>query len=248
LRSNFSGSLPLPADSVEELYIDLRAVERATARVDRVGRFAPLDGTAQGVLGFVPSLVRADPLRGARREVEAEAEPEGPVDVVDEVEHGVDLVLDLVGPAEDVRIVHRQPADAEHAVQCARFLVAVVAGDLGVANREITVAGLDPIVLLLPFHLHRREHHLRVGLEVPRSPEERLPRDVRRVDEIVPAAQQLVLEESPEHELDHRALRVPVDQSRPHILLDAEQVELLAEQPVVAPASLLEPPEVFFQV
>jgi hypothetical protein len=162
-----------------------------------------------------------------------------------------------------VRIVHRQPADAEHAVQCARFLVAVVAGDLGVANREITVAALprridlhvagavhrlDPIVLLLPFHLHRREHHLRVGLEVPRSPEERLPRDVRRVDEIVPAAQQLVLEESPEHELDHRALRVPVDQSRPHILLDAEQVELLAEQPVVAPASLLEPPEVFFQV
>ncbi len=83
---------------------------------------------------------------------------------------------------------------------------------------------------------------------MPRSPEERLPRDVRRVDEIVPAAQQLVLEESPEHELDHRALRVPVDQSRPHILLDAEQVELLAEQPVVAPASLLEPPEVFFQV
>ncbi len=250
-------------DGVEELHVDLRTVEGAAALIDGIGQTAPLDGRLEGVFRLVPDLVGTDPLRRAGGEVEAIPEAEGAVNEVDQVEHRVDLVFHLVGPAEDVGVVHGQPANAQHAVEGAGLLVPVVAGDLGVADGEIAVAALprvidrhvsgavhrlDPVVVLLPLHLHRGEHHLRVGLQVPRPPEESLARDMRCVDEVVAASQELVLEEPAKDELDHRALGVPVNEARPHVLLDAEEVELFAEHPVIPLARLFQPPQVFLEM
>src|SRR3989449_7228660 len=82
----------------------------------------------------------------------------------------------------------------------------------------------------------------------PRAQEQLLPRHVRRVHELVAALEDRVLDEAPQLELQHRALGVPEDESRPDVLLDRVQVELLAEQAVVALLRLLEPPEVRLEV
>ena len=58
----------------------------------------------------------------------------------DEVEHAQDLVLELVGAAEDVRVVLGEAAHAHEAVQHARALEAVDGAELGVAEGQLAVA------------------------------------------------------------------------------------------------------------
>src|SRR5690606_27753911 len=89
---------------------------------------------------------------------------------------------------------------------------------------------------------------LREGLDVPAPPVQRLARDVRRVDEVVPVLEERLLEELLDRVADQPALRVPVDQPRPDLLVDAEDPELASEAPVVATLRLLEPLEVFVEV
>ena len=56
------------------------------------------------------------------------------------LDHAVDLVLDLLFGAEDVRIVLRDVPNAEQAVQRARKLVPVQRGGFRVAQREVAIA------------------------------------------------------------------------------------------------------------
>ena len=66
-------------------------------------------------------------------------EPEELVEVGGVVETAEDLVLDLVGGAEDVRVVLGDVADAEQPVERARELVAVECRRLGQAHRQLAV-------------------------------------------------------------------------------------------------------------
>ena len=68
--------------------------------------------------------------------------------------------------------------------------------------------------------------------------------DVRRVDEVVAAGELLLLLELLDQVADHRALRVPEDETGADLLVDREEVELAAEPAVVAPLGLLQPRQV----
>ena len=68
------------------------------------------------------------------------AHAERVVEEVDVVEHRVDLLLDLVLRAEDVRVVLAELARARQPLQAPGRLVAVQDGGLGVADRQVAVA------------------------------------------------------------------------------------------------------------
>src|SRR5689334_1982175 len=81
-----------------------------------------------------------------------------------------------------------------------------------------------------------------------RTNEQLFASHVRRVHQRVAALEDRVLDKAPQLELEDRTLWMPQDQSRPDVLLDREEVELLAEDPVVALLRLLEPPQVRVEV
>ncbi len=60
-------SLPLAADRILHLDVDLRRVEDAAALVDLVWDLADAERIAQRLLGLVPHLVRAEPALGSGR-------------------------------------------------------------------------------------------------------------------------------------------------------------------------------------
>ena len=120
--------------------VDLRAVERAVAFVERVLETAPLERRAQRALGEVPLLVGPEPVLGAGRQLEARLELEEVVDELRIVEAAEDLVLDLLAGAEDVRVVLGDVPDPGEPVQGAGALVAVQRRRLGVAQRQLAVA------------------------------------------------------------------------------------------------------------
>src|SRR5205814_9011254 len=68
--------LPLAADRIVELHVDLRAVERAAALVEPVGQATPLERLLERTLRLVPRRIGAELLRRTRRQIETVAEPE----------------------------------------------------------------------------------------------------------------------------------------------------------------------------
>ena len=178
-----------------------------------------------------------------------------------ELHRVLDLLHDLLGRAEDVRVVLREAAHAEKAVAHAVLLVAVDRAELGVADRQVAVAALlelvaldveravhrlDVVVLnvgvaaLALLHLHDGEHAVLVEREVAGGlPEIRLA-DMRRVDDLVA---RLVVLPAPvvlDSDAHARAARQPVRETRTHRVGDREEAELPPQHAVVAPLRLLD--------
>ena len=90
-------------------------------------------------------------------------EAEERVHIVDEFGHALDLILDLIGRHEDVRIVLREAADAEQTVQRAGQLVAVHDAELADTQRQVTVGvrlGLIDQHAAGAVHRLERERHI----------------------------------------------------------------------------------------
>jgi hypothetical protein len=126
--------LPGAAEHVGHVQVDLRAVERPLALADEVLDPVPLERAHELALGEVPLLVRAELVVGAGRELGPRLEPEQAVEEAQVVERPVQLGLDLLPGAEDVRVVLRHVADAGQPVQRAGELVPVQGRGLGVAQ------------------------------------------------------------------------------------------------------------------
>ena len=134
-------ALPVAADGVPQHELELRAVEGALARVQRVvearrPRTALL--SAPSALSQISSL----PARLAGRSENLTAisvKAEVRVDALEQVAERDRLRVDLVLGAEDVRVVLRERAHAHQAVQRARGLVAVAGAELGHAQRQVAI-------------------------------------------------------------------------------------------------------------
>ena len=122
------------------MQVDLRPVERALPLPDEVRDLVPLERLDQLALGEVPLLVRAQLVLGSRRELGAGLDLEQAVEVPEVVERPVELGVDLLLRAEDVRVVLRHVAHAREPVERADELVAMERRRLGVAQRQIAVA------------------------------------------------------------------------------------------------------------
>mmetsp|Transcript_16868 Transcript_16868/g.41828 ORF Transcript_16868/g.41828 Transcript_16868/m.41828 type:complete len:320 (+) Transcript_16868:702-1661(+) len=246
-------ALPLAPDGVGDLDVDLRPVEGAAALVHLVVPPLALERLDQPGRCLLPDLIRADRLVGPGGQVDLVlGEAELAQDLLSQVEHARDLVRELLGQAEDVRVVLREAAHAEEAVQRARALVAVDGAQLGPPDRQVAVRGLLVLedehvegavhrleLVVGALHLHLVEHALLVKVEVARGLPQVHRRHVRRVQQLVAALEVRLLPVSLEQAAHLRALGVPEDEAASRVLLDGEEVEVLADLAVVAPLRLL---------
>ena len=164
-----------------------------------------------------------------------------------ELQAADDFVFNLLGSAEDVRVVLRKAAHAQQAVHHARALVAIDGAEFAEPHRQIAIRlqrifvdqdvaraihRLEAIFGVV--ELHGVEHVLRVVALVARGVEQLAARHVRRADQRV-AAPQVFFAHPVFHLLaDDPALRMPEDQPRPGEFLDRKQVELFAQHAMVA--------------
>jgi hypothetical protein len=152
-------------------------------------------------------------------------------------------------------------ADAEQAVHGAAALVAVDVAQLGVALGQVAVAarrglvdedvagavhGLEAVLGVV--ELHGRVHVFGVVALVAGDLPELAAHDVRGEDHIVTAADTFFAHPVFHGLADEAALGVPEDEAGAGDFLDGEEVELLAEDAVVAGLDLFEFLEVGFEV
>src|ERR1035437_5950382 len=246
------GKLPLAADGVHQLDVDLGTVEGGFIGDRFGGDLQLIAGALQGAFGHRPLLGRAVVFAALA------AVPGGKFGVVlFEAVRGQDIegeleaihyfVFNLVRGAEDVRVVLREAADAEEYVEHAGALVAVDGAELAKPHREVAVAalavGIDqdveravhrPELVIGVVQLNGREHVLRVEIGVAGSLPQVEARDVGGVDQGVAALQVLIAHPVFELFADDAALGMEEDESGTGEFLDAEEGELLAELAVVA--------------
>ena len=120
------GALPLAADGVGDVEVDLRAVERPVALVDGVALARRLQRPPQLGLGVVPRVDRrpGTPRAGSTAS-SGVLQPEVAVDPLDQAQQPLDLFANLRLHHEAVRVVLRELPDAGQAREHARRLVAV---------------------------------------------------------------------------------------------------------------------------
>ena len=198
------GELPQAPDGVVEVEVHLGPVERALTLGDAVFHAARLQGLAEGVGGPPPHLLVSDGLSARRLGGQLDdriGESERAMDLEREVEHGQDLLDQLVGPAEDVGVVDGQPTDAQQPVQRPGALVPVHGPELGQPHGQITVRpglgfvdqdvqrAVHGLGVVRPAFLlaHGRVHVLAVLLEVSRGRPHVGAREVRGGHDLVPA-------------------------------------------------------------
>jgi hypothetical protein len=88
----------------------------------------------------VPKLDPTEELLGARLDRHLDVlEAEHAVDLVRHRDEGVELLLELVRRAVDVRVVLRERTHAREPLQRARRLEAMEAAEVGVADRQVAI-------------------------------------------------------------------------------------------------------------
>ena len=115
-------------------------VEGTVALVDRVLDSASFERRAQSRLGEIPFLVGSELVVRSGRELEARFHSEQVVEIRAEVETREDLLFDLLGRHEYVRIVLRDLLHAEESVQGPGALVPVERRGLRKAERQLAIA------------------------------------------------------------------------------------------------------------
>ncbi len=134
-------ALPLAANGVLDVAVDLRAVERAVAGIDRVRLAGALERLLQRRLGAIPDGDIADEVRlRTRRQLRRVLEAEVAVDAADQPEQHLHLRRDLLLGHEAVAIVLRELADAREAREHAGRFVAMERRLLMEAQRQVLVA------------------------------------------------------------------------------------------------------------
>ena len=136
--------LPFAPDAVADDEVNLRPVEgRLADGLDDV-HLEPLHDVPQVLLRLRPVLRRADVLVRLRV---AQADAHDDVGQAERRQHQLgqldargDFALELVGRAEQVRVVLREAADADHPVEFAGLLEAVHRAELRQPQRQIAVA------------------------------------------------------------------------------------------------------------
>ena len=158
--------LPLAADGVLDHKIKFRAIKGSFAQFDH--RRKPffrrrLDDRG---LGLVPVFVRTDVLllvvRVAQRNLRGElVEAQRLEDIEHDIDHLHEFILELVGTAEDVRIVLREAPHARQPVQLAALLVTIHRAEFCETQRQVLVrARLPTVNLAVVRTVHRLEQEL----------------------------------------------------------------------------------------
>lgn len=137
------GALMGALEGIEDLNVDLGTVESTVLGVDLpVAGEEVVEGLGKGGLGLLPSGDLTQVIVGHGGQVELELESKDTIDVAQEVEGAVDLLLDLLGHAENVGVVLLEAADAGQASEGTRELVTMEDTKVGETDGQLTVGAL----------------------------------------------------------------------------------------------------------
>src|SRR5437870_4804483 len=103
--------LPIPAYRVFDLDVNLRSVERPLLRPERVCDLPVRERVLEARLRLVPQFRVSHGVIGPGRNAVGRSQTENRVELGDQVDEPVNLRKDLIGPAVDMGIVHRDLAD-----------------------------------------------------------------------------------------------------------------------------------------
>jgi len=256
------GKLPEAAEDVDEFEVDFGAVEGGFSLDGLEGNALAVEGALQGADGDEPVFVAAGVglaigrVPGGELDLEL-GEAEGAENGFGEVDAGDDFVFDLAGGAEDVGVVLGKAADAQQAVHGAGALVAVDVAEFGVADGQVAVRlgrvfvdedvagavhGLEAVLGVV--ELHGGVHVAGIEALMTGDLPQFAAHDVGSVDEGVAAGDALVFHPVFHELADHGSAGMPEDEAGAGDFLNAEEVELLAEEAMVAAGGFFEASEV----
>jgi hypothetical protein len=130
--------LPAAPNRVVHVDVELWAIERAAPAIDRVRQRAGGQRLADGLLGNLVGVRTRTRFAGRENVFDAlEAERGDQADRF--VRRLLELVLQLLGRAEQVRVVLREAAHPVQAVQRAAAFEAVDGAELRIAQRQVAV-------------------------------------------------------------------------------------------------------------
>src|SRR5499425_378129 len=253
------GELPGTSQGIVHVDVDLGSVEGSVARVEGIGEPVGLQGLVERLLHLVPLLVGAQPLGRARGELVRRVQRERLVPLAHQLQERGDLVLELIGPAVEMRVVLGELAHAHEAGEHPRPLVAMAAPHLRVAQGQVAVRpqrppvyvgglgavhGLETERLLLDLQL---EHVLAVVLPVPRLLPQLLVHEHGRGDFLVAPRVEVLARELLELPDEHHPAGEPEGCARRHVV-ELEEVELAPELAMIALLRLFDAPEVLLQL
>src|SRR6516225_6918950 len=153
--------LPLAADAVGNVEVDLRAVEGAVAGSDLVGQVELFEQVLENALEAIPEGVVPEPYLRPGGKLRGVLQVDRLVDPIHQRDEAANLVADLLLLAVDVRVVLRELPNPGEAAQGSRGFVAVQ-DVLGVqSKRQIPVAALlEPKVQMVRGAVHRLEREV----------------------------------------------------------------------------------------
>ena len=157
--------LPAAAQSILDHKVQLGTIEGRLAGHLLGNQALLLTSLDDGALGLFPYLIASHifllVIGVTQRNLSLIVETEYTEDKRDDVHHAQELLLQLVGRAEQVSIVLRETAHARQSVQLTTLLIAVNGTELGIADRKVTVtAGSGLVDLAVVGAVHGFEHVL----------------------------------------------------------------------------------------
>ena len=258
--------LPGAPDGVDDLDVDLGTVERGLALDALVRHAAVVEDLCQRRLGELPDLIGALVPGGVLRVAAGQldlvlGEAERLVHHLGDVEAGPELRLERVLGAEDVSVVLREAAHPHQPVQRSRALEAIDRAELREPHRQVAIAALarvvDPDVegavhrldlVALPVDLHRRIHAVAVVGVVPALVPQRAGRDVRREQQLIAVGEVGLAPVVLDLLADEGAVGQPQHQAAAELLRDLEELQVLAQPPMVPLGGLLEKRQVSLEL
>src|SRR5262249_23174104 len=127
-------------DRVLHVKLELRTVERAFSRRDLVVKLLLDQRVGERLLGGVPLRLGPHALLGPRGELDGDVgETERRINLVEQLDEALDLGLDRLGRAEDVRVVLAEAPYAVEPVDHATSLVTMQTSKIGDAPGELAI-------------------------------------------------------------------------------------------------------------
>ena len=239
--------------------IDLGAVERAVALVDDIIQAHVLQSLSQAVGGHLPVLVGPHGILRTGGKLHKILKAELAVNLVDQPGNALDLVLDLVVPHENVRVVLGKAAHPHQAVELSALLMAVHQSQLAHPQGQLPVGvgrilvhqhaagavhGLNREILLVD---HRGVHIVLVVIPMPGILPQLAAQDNGRGNLLITLSQMDLPPIVDQRVFQGHALGQEERESRP-LVREHKQSQLLAKLAVVALLGLLHHGQVLLQV
>jgi hypothetical protein len=131
--------------SIENLDVNLRAVESAITWVLLPGLSEFVEGLSKGSLGLIPHSIITKLVSRSCGEIEFELKTENTIDVIKEVKDTKDFSHDLGGHAEDVGVILLESAHTSETRESTSDLISVEDTEVSVSDWQLFI-GADSVI------------------------------------------------------------------------------------------------------